>query len=534
MSCSNPGLIFILILFTAFGAFAFEPLFDTRIDYAAGIDPRSVFAADLDGDGHNDLAVTNAGNNYRRGSISILLNSGNGTLQSAVEYDAGYHPNSVFAVDLDGDSDNDLAIVNGDSDNVSILLNNGYGTFQTAINYAAGDGPRSIFAADLDGDGDNDLIVDNWDSDNVLVLLNNGNATFQDPINYGVGEYPNSVFAVDLDGDTDNDLAVANAGDYGQSGSVSILLNEGDGTFHPAVNYTIRGNPNSVFAADLDGDGDNDLAVANSRDNYHGGNISVLQNNGDGTFQQTANYGIGRRFRSVFAVDFDSDGDNDLAVANIGDYGIPGYVAVLQNNGNGTFQDPIKYGAGHWPYSVFGVDLDGDGYNDLAVANRLSNNVSVLLNNDNGTFQEAAGYNTDDFPESIFAVDLDDDGDNDLAAATRNNVSILLNNGNGTFQEAVNYTAGNYSISVFSIDLDADKDNDLAVANINSDNISVFFNNGDGSFQAAVNYGAGNAPKSIFAADFDGDGNNDLVTANFNSNNVSVLLNNGEGVFQAA
>jgi len=360
-------LLFASLLVFAGDVSAFPPLFYARVDYGAGRGPTSVFAVDLDGDGDNDLAVANC----YSGNVSVLLNNGDGTFQAAVNYGAGNYPYSVFAVDLDGDGDNDLAVANYWSDNVSVLLNNGDGTFQAAVNYGAGDYPRSVFAVDLDGDGDNDLAVANSSSGNVSVLLNNGDGTFQAAVNYGAGNCPTSVFAVDLDGDGDNDLTVAN-GYY--SDNVSVLLNNGDGTFQAAVNYGAGDSPMSVFAVDLDGDGDNDLAVANGWTD----NVSVLLNNGDGTLQAAVNYGAGYYPTSVFAVDLDGDGDNDLAVANSGLYG-SGKVSVFLNNGDGTFQAAVNYGAGDEPWSVFAVDLDGDGDNDLAVANRGSNTVSVFI-----------------------------------------------------------------------------------------------------------------------------------------------------------
>ncbi len=157
-------IIFLLasFLLLAGNVFAFDPLFYARIDYRAGDHPASVFAVDLNGDGDNDLAVAN----YYSANVSVHLNNGDGTFQEAVNYAAWYGSWSVFAVDLDGDGDNDLAVANGGSypdysGTVSILLNNGDGTFQAAVNYGAGDNPHSVFAVDLDGDGDNDLAVAN-------------------------------------------------------------------------------------------------------------------------------------------------------------------------------------------------------------------------------------------------------------------------------------------------------------------------------------------------------------------------------------
>ncbi len=110
--------------------------------------------------------------NCYSGNVSILKNNGDGTFQTKVDYAAGYGPYSVFCADLDGDTDLDLAVANSGSYNVSILKNNGDGTFQAKVDYGAGNGPRSVFCADLDGDLDLDLAVANFKSDDVSILFN--------------------------------------------------------------------------------------------------------------------------------------------------------------------------------------------------------------------------------------------------------------------------------------------------------------------------------------------------------------------------
>jgi hypothetical protein len=290
----------------------------------------------------------------------------------AVNYAVGDAPYFVFCADLDGDSDKDLAVANIYSDSVSILKNNGDGTFQPKVDYGAGDFPVSVFCADLDGDGDLDLAVANCYSDNVSILKNNGNGTFHLDSNYVAGNCPNSVFCADLDGDGNLDIAVAN---YGSSGNVdstvSILKNNGDGTFQTKVDYVTGYYPLSVFCADLDGDADLDLAFANC----NSGRVSILKNNGDGTFQTKVEYLLANCPFSVFCADLDGDTDLDLAVANW-----IGNVYILKNNGDGTFQTKGAYGVGGFPASVFCADLDGDGDLDLAVANANSDSVSILRN----------------------------------------------------------------------------------------------------------------------------------------------------------
>lgn len=354
----------ICILVIAIDSPAFGQLFGERTDYPAGDEPCAVFAADLDGDSDSDLALTNKESD----NVSILLNNGDGTFQPAVNYATGNYPYLFYSADLDGDNDNDLAVANYYSNNISILLNNGDGTFQPAVNYGVGSGPPSVFPADLDGDNDLDLAVANQYSDNISILLNNGNGTFQSAVNYYAGDGAYAISSADLDGDNDSDVAVTNW----YSDKVSILLNNGDGTFQSPYYYDVGDGPESIYSADLDGDNESDLAVTN----YYTDNVSILLNNGDGTFQSTINYGAGDVPHSVFSTDLDGDNDNDLAVANAASDN----VSILLNNGDGTFQTAVNYITGDGPWSVFSIDLDGDNISDLATANRFSNNVSILFN----------------------------------------------------------------------------------------------------------------------------------------------------------
>ena len=339
--------------------------FDPDASYAVGDSPRSVFAADLDGDGDLDLVTADRDNDR----VSVLLNNGDGTFAPRSAYDVGGRaPQSASAADLDGDGDLDLATPNLIDGNVSVLLNDGDGSFPAYSTYAAGDWPRSVFAADLDGDADLDLAVTNYNSGNVSVFMNNGDGTFAPQSVYPVGTSPLSVLAADLDGDGDLDLATANDG----SADVSVLFNDGTGVFGPDSVYSAGDQPHSVFAADFDADADLDLVCAN----WGSGNVSVLLSNGDGTFADDSLYAVGTNPYSVFAADFDCDGDLDLSTANEGSSDL----SVLMNNGDGTFVPDSVYPVGSWPHSVFGADLDGDGDVDLATANRLSKTVSVLLN----------------------------------------------------------------------------------------------------------------------------------------------------------
>jgi hypothetical protein len=345
------------------------------------------------------------------------------------------------------------------------------------------------------------------------IEVDRGSGQFEKRMAYRVGNAPWAIFSSDLDSDGDMDLAIAD----GSSNWISVLLNNGDGTFAPRVDYSV-GDPWAIFSSDLDGDGDMDLAVPNGRDD----NVSVLMNNGDGTFAPRVNYAAGNSPLSIFSSDLNGDGNMDLVVGNERSDN----VSVLMNNGDGTFAEKVDYGSGDTPYSVFSADLDGDGDMDLAVANEGIDNISVLKNNGDGTFATKVDYVVGD-PWAIFSSDLDSDGNMDLAVANERtgNISVLLNNGNGTFAPRVDYAAGAGPRSVFSSDLDADGDMDLAVANIHPGNVSVLLNSGDGTFAARENYAAGGNTVTLFSSDLDSDGDMDLVTANWESDSIFILMN---------
>jgi hypothetical protein len=103
----------------------------------------------------------------------------------------------------------------------------------------------------------------------------------------------------------------------------------------------------------------------------------VLLGNGDGSFQAAQNFGVGSSPWSLAVGDFNGDGVQDLAVANNGSNN----VSVLLGNGDGSFQAAQNFGVGSSPWSLAVGDFNGDGKPDLAVANASSDNVSVLINN---------------------------------------------------------------------------------------------------------------------------------------------------------
>lgn len=340
--------------------------------------------------------------------------------------------------------------------------------------------------------------------------------------NYKVGNNPCAMISNDFNNDGYNDLAVTND----ESDNVSVLLNNGDGSFSTATNYLVGDSPPSLCSSDFNGDGYNDLAITNSKSN----NMSILINNNDGTFQPTKNYNTGETPYSICASDFDNDGDYDLVTANFGNDNI----SVFFNNGDGTFDISTNYNVGKDPRSVYSADLDNDGDADLAVANMGSNNISILFNDNNGTFQPAVNYSTDKLPYAVFSKDLDNDSDYDIVSVNFGsaNIVVLLNKGDGTFKISETWVGG-IATSVFPADLDNDGQNELVVSRPKKNIVLILKNTGEGTFLLSLPgwKSGGGSPVAVIATDLNGDGYSDLAVANMISNNVSILFNNGDGTF---
>ena len=275
----------------------------------------------------------------------------------------------------------------------------------------------------------------------------------------------------------------------------------------------------------MDGDGDREL-IATSTDQV--GYVSIRPNNGDGTFAPRTDYELGNSTNTAAAADIDADGDNDLAVGG-------STVWVLFNNGDATFV-PVEYGS--FGISVLLFDFDGDGDRDLAYAkpNGPANGwIAIRKNDGSGTFDNEQKYEIGVATNSISASDLDGDGDLDISAAnsgwnyppTGNSVSVLKNNGDGTFAPKIDYPGGTTPTGIVAFDANQDFYTDLVVTDNFSNSLGVLLNKGDGTFHTKVDYGAGQNPGTLAASDFDLDGNVDLAVVNYGSSKVKVLKNLG-------
>ncbi len=504
-----------------FGAFVAKPLITAETN-----GPFSVHAADVDGDG--DLDVLSASS--RDGIIAWYENTdrlGHFGPRQVITRQT-FTARSVFAADLDGDGDVDVLSASQGDDKIAWYENlDGRGGFgpQRAITTRAG-GARAVYAADLDGDGDMDVLSASGD---ILRQVGESKIAWYENLDGGASFGPQQLIASDVAGarsvtaadvDGDGDLDALSLSYYDKS----ILWHENtDGVGDFGLSRAVGENVNrgsSFETADLDDDGDIDvLAIAD-------GNSAWFENiDGHGSFGRPQTIDDRATGGSALATaDFDGDGDIDIlrgydTITWYSNQRIPSpqpQPAIIPLVvGSTLVETQVKA-----PSSVFAADVDGDGDMDVISANDDENKRLVWYANVDGAVEFgrpvviARGARPRGSTRiNVQASDFDGDGDMDIlwtspsdgTAAWYENINSL-----GSFGPARVISAST-TTGVLPADVDGDGDFDVVVT---SADLTAWHENTDGagSFgpeQVIADTGA----IGLLAADMDGDGDIDIVTA---------------------
>ncbi len=566
---------------------------------------RDIFLADFNNDNFTDVAVSNTGSNSEGSSISIFLNNSSGSFGSPVNYNVGTGPVGLTSADFDQDGDNDIAAANygfnGQGNTISILLNNGNGTFSNQLIFPAGTGPYKIASALINNDNLPDIVVADADQ-RMNVLINTGGNDFSNKTEYNVfsqfaGDFFQSISLADVDNDGDIDaLYSSTSSEANFNSAIALFRNTGTGTFgspESIVLSSFTGGSVDIEVADLNGDGWNDIVG----DSYNGRNtdgFQVLLNNGSGGFLSASLYPAGQGTFNIALADADNDGKTDVLTAD--NYSME--ITIRHNSGNGIFFNPPQYLTNPIAGSLDAADIDLDGDLDVVTSAwgraATGSQVAVLKNNGDGSFGSAVTYiersggvqakfrdlNNDGYPDLIFATsissppydfhtalnngdgtfgtiqtwpvgacgwsdidafDLDNDGDLDAVITewlgcvgvpeSAKRLFVSKNNGDGTFAPATYMIIDPFPSTIAGADLNGDDIIDLVTGHANS--VDVLIGIGNGQFQTQVAYATELNPQDIVIDDFNNDGIKDLAVSTFSSvSGMSVLLGNGDGTFQ--
>ncbi len=478
----------------------------------------STFATDMDGDGDVDVVSASAFDD-RLSWHENLDGQGQFGPPRLITNETD-SPRSVIAADLDGDGDADVLSASPRDDKVAWYQNlDGQGTFgpQRVLSAQAAHA-LAVTAADLDGDGDVDVLSSSYDDNTVAVYMNtDGQGTFgpRTVLSRNDGaEGASDVAAADMDGDGDLDIVSASRVDdtvawYDNTDEVG-----GFGSRH--IVSTTADEVLSIHAADVDGDGDNDVLSA-ARDRI----VWYDNLDGRGNFSQqqiiSTNVDIGA---SVVTGDLDGDGDLDVVTAS---YGNSSKITWYQNSdGLGSFvPQPVISSTARGAVSVIASDIDGDGDLDVSAASFTDDTVAWYENEDGlGTFGPMRIISDSmNGANAVVAADIDGDGDADLVATSfRDDTAAWFENldGAGSFGgKRVITDSADRAWDIRTADVNQDGNLDVVIAS-EGDGILAWYENEDGlggfGPRRIVSDDAGGAV-AVFTADIDADGDSDILSA---------------------
>jgi hypothetical protein len=478
-----------------------------------------VVAADVDGDGDQDALSSS----FFDSKIAWYENlKGDGSLWATGTISLGaLRVDGMWAADVDGDGDVDaLSVSESVAGSKGRFLwyenSNGDGSVWTTRTITLdADRAFAVSAADLDGDGDTDVVggtfstVEWYRNDSI-----HASACFVTPPPISTAAAGAvGAFAQDLDGDGDTDAVSASLFD----GKVAWYENAADNGFTWTTRTITTAAPDaySVAGADVDGDGDTDVLSASAGDDKVAWYENTAGNGSTWITRTIATTADGAT--AVFAADVDGDGDQDALSSSFYD----DRVAWYENTAGGSVWITRTIAtAADGAHAVFAADMDGDGDTDALSASFYDNKVAWYENTaGNGSAWTTRTIATNaSGTVSVFAADVDRDGDGDVLATwhTADTVAWYENtagNGSAWTTHLISTTAYGAE-SVFATDMDRDGDTDALAASLVGGAVTWYENSaGDGSVWRPHTLSTTAAGASeVLAADVDGDGDSDVLS----------------------
>ncbi len=249
-------------------------LADPQLLYSGAISSgRQAAVADFNGDGTLDLAIASS---TGAAGVNLFVNNGSGTLATAGTVDTRTGVNSLIALDVDGDDDQDL-VVSHTLGSISILRNDGNGVFTLSYPTDSELPTKSLSAGHLASGkffsgSTSDLAV--AVAEGIAILPATG-LSFDSATILPLTGTPKIIIAGDFNGDGTTDLAAI----IPTLGELAVVLNDGAERFADPVYFTADANLSSLSSADMDNDGDIDLLLTSNN-----GDIQIFNNDGTGLF----------------------------------------------------------------------------------------------------------------------------------------------------------------------------------------------------------------------------------------------------------
>ena len=406
-------VMIVSVCLLSLGARAQTPRQSRLHGYVGG--PYKIAIADFNGDklpdallGYHNVGVGALWRGDGQGGLLRLANNMFGDEDRRLNPDDATwsvpHVHNISIGDIDGDGLPDAVFGVGGSGEtklgrIVVARNAGGGKFERVVEFPTPSEAKGVRFADMDKDGTLDLLYtargSGYKGDlkigRLYIRRGLGEWKFGPAIESGAGRSAYYVETADLNNDGFLDVVIPNEHDS----TVTYFISPGKKifTFKTLPARQVRATPvpnmrshaiNDVRAADLNGDGNQDLLTANLGTST----VSIFPGNGDGTFQKDTLHDAGKNGAFLAVGDFDGDRDVDFVIT----HWTEDFASVFLNNGNGTFADRTDYKTGLGNYGVDAADLNGDGHLDIVTANYRGLSMSVLIGVGDGTFKDAVNH----------------------------------------------------------------------------------------------------------------------------------------------
>jgi hypothetical protein len=542
-------------------------IFTNPIRVATPVDPNTVVAGDLNGDGRVDLIWFQVTSTNSIGHV--LLRQTNGGYLAGLDITIPGVPSGVpmcATADVTRDGRLDLICVTLSTTTaiatVFVFPGNGDGSFGTFVSTQVGgqygQGIILTLAGDLNRDGIPDFILQDDYYTPALVLLSNGSGGFLPtktvPNSYNYG----GPVSADINGDGILDILWPEG--------AGVALGKGDGSFGNLLTPYSPGYANAPITCafhDLDGDGKIDaLCGYLANGNGAGTAFDILHGNGDGTFNPTP---IAHQVFGSSSVNRSGSGDfltPDL-IRDVNGDGIPDVLAfsgdgmaVLLGQPGLTFGAPAHYAQAFSGYGLSArisaqeeyTDLNGDGLIDVLAAG--PNGLYLTYGHADGTFGSAVVTKVSEENGRISVSDFNGDGKPDIVSTGAPVTSLSFGKGDGGFAAPVPLPGSPFATGspLYVADFNGDGKQDI-LSTDSSYAYHLMLGNGDGTFAPAITTTGLAAARSSTSStdnytppygltgDLNSDGKADLFSLTFASTSSTYslvsALSNGDGTFHS-